>query len=137
MPLPSIMRRIIFSLLLIYSSNLLAKGSDLPPEVLSITPLQVSQYFDEQYRPDIKDFVDLIDKEDKVTICIDEYVKKQSKSYSKIVQNNLYDLINNFGRITSRIYGKKQADDQIPYEDKIEALARVQCEAYYTMGVLK
>jgi len=137
MPLPYIMRRIIFSLLLIYSSNLLAKGDDLPAEVLAITPYQVSQLFEEQYKEDIKDLVDLVDKEEKVALCMEEYIKKQSKSYSKIVQNNLYDLIHNFDRIASRIYGKKQTVDEIPYEDKIEALARVQCEAYYTMGALK
>jgi len=137
MPLLSIMRRIIFSLLLIYSSNLLAKGNDIPAEVLSITPYQVSQLFDEQYKEDIKDLTDLVDKEVKVASCMEEYIKKQSKSYSRIVQNNLYDLIHNFDRITSRIYGKKQTVDEIPYEDKIEALARVQCEAYYTMGALK
>jgi len=131
------MRRIIFSLLLIYSSNLLAKGNDIPAEVLSITPYQVSQLFDEQYKEDIKDLTDLVDKEVKVASCMEEYIKKQSKSYSRIVQNNLYDLIHNFDRITSRIYGKKQTVDEIPYEDKIEALARVQCEAYYTMGALK
>lgn len=104
------MRRIIFSLLLVCSLNL-AIASDLP--------------------------TDPADKEEKISSCVDEYVKKQSKSYARIVKNNLYDLMNNFDRITSRIYGKKESADEVPYEDKIEALARVQCEAYYTMGVLK
>ena len=104
------MRRIIFSLLLACSLNL-AIANDLP--------------------------TDLADKEEKISSCVDEYVKKQSKSYARIVKNNLYDLMNNFDRITSRIYGKKESADEVPYEDKIEALARVQCEAYYTMGVLK
>jgi hypothetical protein len=131
------MRRIIFSLLLIYSSNLIAKGDDLPAEVLAITPFQVNQLFEVQNKDDIKTLPDLVDKEEKVSHCIEEYVVKQSKSYSKIAQSNLYDLMNNFNSIVSRIYGKKKVEDDIPYEDKVEALATVQCEAYYAMGVLK
>jgi len=131
------MRRIVFSLLLVCSLNSFAKGTEPPPELPVITEVQVSQLFDEQFLPGIKDLVDFVDREEKVTNCVTEYIKKQSKSYSKIVQNNLYDLIHNFDRITSKIYGKKQSADEIPYEDKIEALGRVQCEAYYTMGVLK
>ncbi len=135
MPFPYIMRRIIFFLLLISSINLFAKGNDILPE--SVTPLQISQLFVEQNKIDIKNLIDLVDKEEKIVFCINEYIQKQSKSYSKIVQNNLYDLIHNFDRIASRIYGKKQPVDEIPYEDKIEALARVQCEAYYALKVLK
>lgn len=125
------MRRIIFSLLLLFSLNLFAKDFDPSPEV------EVSNIFDGQFLPDIKDLADFVDREEKVSTCVLGYVKKQSKSYSKIVQHNLYDLIHNFDRITSKIYGKKQPVDEISYEDKIEALGRVQCEAYYTMGVLK
>jgi hypothetical protein len=136
MPLPYIMRRIIFSLLLIYSSNLLAKGTDFPVEVL-IPPFRINQIFDEQNKDDIKTLPDLVDKEEKVIRCIEEYVTKQSKSYSKIAQGNLYDLMNNFESIVSRIYGKKKVEDSVPYEDKVESLATVQCEAYYAMGVLK
>lgn len=131
------MRRIVFSLLLVCSLQSVAKGVEPIPVLPIITEVQVSQLFDEQFLPDIKDLVDFVDREEKVSVCVTEYIKKQSKSYSKIVQNNLYDLIHNFDRITSKIYGKKQSADEIPYEDKIEALGRVQCEAYYTMGVLK
>ena len=134
MPLPYIMRRIIFSLLIVCSSNLLAKGNDIQVE---LTPLQVSHIFDEQHLEDIKTLPDLVDKEEKVSHCVAEYVMKQSKSYSKIAQSNLYDLMNNFNSIVSRIYGKKKVEDDIPYEDKVEALAIVQCEAYYAMGALK
>jgi hypothetical protein len=76
-------------------------------------------------------------KEEKVSKCIEEYIKKQSKSYSKIAQANLYDLINNFDNIIAKIYGKKGLPDDIPYAEKIELLAKIQCEAYYKMGVLK
>jgi hypothetical protein len=81
--------------------------------------------------------VDLIDKEEKVSACMQEYTKKQSKSYSKIAQDNLYGLIRNFDGIVAKIYGKKGLPDDIPYEEKIELLARVQCDAYYKMGILK
>jgi hypothetical protein len=130
------MRRIIFSLLIVCSTNLLASEIEISAEA-QITPQQINRSFDEQYKYNMKVLPDILDKTTKVTSCINEYVKKQSKSYSKIVQNNLYDLMNNFDRITSRIYGKKQLVDEISYEDKVEALAIVQCEAYYAMGALK
>jgi len=131
------MRRIIFSLLIVCSLNSFAKGAEPLPELPSITEVEVSRFFDEQFFPDIKVLVDLVDREEKVAVCVLEYVKKQSKSYSKIAQHNLYDLIHNFDRIASKIYGKNPQVDEISYEEKIEALGRVQCEAYYTMGILK
>ena len=76
-------------------------------------------------------------KEEKISKCVDDYVKKQSKSYSKVAQANLYALIHDFDSIVAKIYGKKVLPDDIPYAEKIELLARVQCEAYYKMGVLK
>lgn len=81
--------------------------------------------------------IDLVAKEEKVDSCISEYVIKRDKSYDKITQSTLYDMIHNFGKIASRAYGKKPQGDDVPFEEKIEALARVQCEAYYALGVLK
>jgi hypothetical protein len=125
------MRRIIFSLLLVCPSCFAADGLSANQ---TVTPLQINQMPEQ---PVSESTPVITEKEEKISSCMSEYVQKQSKSYAKIVQNNLYDLINNFDRITSRIYGKKQAADNVPYENKIEALARVQCEAYYTMGALK
>lgn len=133
-PFPSTMRSIVFSLLLVCSIANAAETLSEPPV---ITEAQVSHLFDEKFLPNIKDLVDFVDKEEKIAGCVTEYIKKQSKSYSKIVQHNLYDLIHNFDRIASKIYGKKQSADEISHEDKIEALGRVQCEAYYTLGILK
>jgi hypothetical protein len=76
-------------------------------------------------------------KEGIVLMCMQDYIAKQSKSYSKIAQANLYALIHSFDSIIAKIYGKKGLPDNISYEEKIELLARVQCEAYYKMGVLK
>lgn len=125
------MRRIIFSLLFLVPTTLLAE------DVVSPAAVVVLQMFEEQNKLDIDTIPDLVDKDVKVTKCIDEYIKKQSKSYAKIVQNNLYDLIHNFDRIASKIYGKKQPADEMSYDEKLEALAIVQCEAYYKLGVLK
>lgn len=127
------MRIPLVSLLLIISSSALAKP-DVPVEV---TPIQVHQMFEEQVKLDIANLPDLVEKENRVASCVEDYIKKQSKSYSKIVQHNLYDLIHNFDRITSRLYGKKSPKDDIPHSEKIEALAKVQCEAYNAIGVLK
>lgn len=125
--------RILLSLLLVFSTNAFAK-TDIPVE---ITPIQVHQLFAEQFAVDLAYLPDLVERENKVASCVEDYVKKQSKSYSKIVQHNLYDLIHNFDNITSRIYGKKSKKDTIPHEEKIEALAKVQCEAYNAIGALK
>ena len=128
------MRRLLIPLLLFCSSNLLAKGNDIMPEPI-LSPAQLSKMID--VKEDIKALVDLIDKEEKVSVCMQDYIKKQSKSYSKIAQGNLYGLIHNFESIVAKIYGKKGIPDDISYEEKIELLARVQCDAYYKMGILK
>jgi len=129
------MRIVIFSLLTLCSIGILAKGNDHLPEI--IIPVQVSQLFDEEHSISVANLPDLIDREEKVGICVSEYITKQSKSYAKIVQNNLYDLIHNFSRIVSKIYGNKPITDETSYDEKVEALAIVQCEAYYKIGVLK
>jgi len=121
--------------LILWSSNALA--DKIPEFIEKMTPVRISQIFDEQNQISLDGLSDLIDREEKIGKCSEDYINKQSKSYAKKVQNNLYDLIHNFDRITSKIYGKNPSPDEIPYDEKIEALARVQCEAYYTMGVLK
>ena len=98
--------------------------------------MQVSQIFDTISVIDTN-IIDLVAKEEKVDACIAEYVVKRDKSYDKITQSTLYDLIHNFGKITSRVYGKRPQADDIPFGEKIEALAQIQCEAYYALGVLK
>ncbi len=128
------MRRILIPLLLFCSSNLFAKDNDVVLDLV-ITPVQVSRMFVDKIG--IANLVDLIDKEEKISVCMQDYIKKQSKSYAKIAQQNLYGLIHNFDSIVAKIYGKKGLPDDISYEEKIELLARVQCEAYYKMGILK
>ena len=86
---------------------------------------------------DTESLMDYTLREGLVSSCIKDYIKKQSKSYTKIAQGNLYDLIHNFDRITSKIYGKTGKTDNIPYNEKIETLAKVQCELYFNMGMLK
>ncbi len=130
-----IMRRIIFSLLIAFSINSYAESSEQNIEI--VTPLDVNRLYDKDRIIGVEDLIDPIIKEEKISVCVDDYIKKQTKSYAKIAQNNLYDLIHNFNKITSRINGKKPPEDEISYDEKIEALAKVQCEAYYTIGALK
>ncbi len=130
------MTKLVLSLFLIYSSGLLAKEIETVVEQPPTT-VQMVKLFDEQAAHDISVLPDLIDKEEKVSECMVTYIQKQSKSYSRNAQNNLYDLIHNFDRIASKIYGKKAEGDDVPIQDKVEALARLQCEAYYTLKILK
>lgn len=129
------MRRIIFSLLISISVNSYADSPD--QNIETFTPIEISNLFDKTAAIGVEGLIDPIIKEEKINICVDDYIKKQAKSYAKIVQNNLYDLIHNFDKITSRINGKKPPADDISFDEKIETLARVQCEAYYTIGALK
>jgi len=131
------MKVLFLPILLLLCFSAYAESSDIVEEYQQISIVQIVRLYEEQSIIDINVLVDVLRKEAKIDNCIDEYKKKQSKSYSKIVQHNLYDLIHNFDKISSKIYGKKAAPDGISYEDKIEALGRVQCEAYYTLGVLK
>lgn len=131
------MRIILLFLLIFYSSSLLAKNKDIPEPVAIITSLQIARAYDEENKIDITGLIDLIDKEQKVSLCSEEYIKKQSKSYSKIAQVTLYDLIHNFDSIAARIYGKKVLPDDMPYSEKLAIMAHVQCDAYYKMGILK
>lgn len=129
-------RIILLSLLFLFSQNVLANANDIFVDQI-ITTRQINQMFNLNNKIEITDLIDVIDKKAKVNSCVDEYIKKQSKSYAKIAQQNLYDLMNNFDNIISRIYGKKEALDNVPYAEKIEVLARLQCDAYYKMGILK
>lgn len=130
------MRRLVFLLLLISSCSIFARTADREIELV-MTPLQVHRLFVAEYSISTTGLLDIIDKEEKVEVCIRDYIKKQPKSYLRIAQSNLFDLMNNFDTVVSKLYGKKALSDNIPHEEKIEALATVQCDAYYKMGVLK
>jgi hypothetical protein len=118
------MRRIIFSLLVLLSLNSYADEVELPPEE-SLDPVEIVQP------------IEIVEKDNKIGYCVHDYVKKQSRSYAKIAQGNLYDLIHNFTKISKKIYGKKPIEDNVAHDEKLEALAKIQCEAYYEIGVLK
>jgi hypothetical protein len=133
-PFIATMRRIIFSLLLVFSASSFADTYDLNIE---FTPIEVIRLYDKDNEIKVDGLIDFIDKEIKISKCVEEYIRKQSRTYAKIVKNNLYDLIHNFDKIVSKIYGKKPSDDDISYDEKIEALGQVQCEVYYTIGTLK
>lgn len=130
------MMKLVLALFLIYSSGLLAEEIE-PDMELAPTLVQMVRLFDEREEHNISALVDLVDKEEKVSACMATYIRKQLKSYSRNAQNNLYDLIHNFDRVASKIYGKKAENNDVPIQDKVEALARLQCEAYYALKILK
>lgn len=100
------MKKLVLALFLICSSGLLAKEIETVVEQPSIS-VQMVKVFDERAVYDISVLPDLVDKEEKVSECMEAYIKKQSKSYLRNAQNNLYDLIHNFDKVASKIYGKK------------------------------
>ena len=131
-----LMLRIIFSLLLFCSLNVYGEALPPPKEIGSnITPIEISNLFIEPLNKG--NIRDLVDKEEKVDKCVVEYINKQERSWAKNNQNNLYDLIRNFGMVVSKLYGNKPIRDNMSYQEKLEILANVQCEVYYGMGVLK
>lgn len=135
-PFVIIMRRFLFLLLLVFSINSYADGTDIISEIF--IPIQISKIYDSKNNIDIDNLPDLIDREIKVSACISEYIDRQSKTYAKIVQDNLYDLLHNLDKIQSKIYGKKyKDDDKVSRDEKLAALAQVQCDAYYEIGELK
>lgn len=136
MPVPCVMRRIFF-LLLACSVNLHAIGRDIDIEIETFTPIEISILFDKENSIGLDGLFNVVDREEKIKICIDEYIKKQSKSYAKTAQQNLYDLVHNFDKIISRIYGKKSGIDNTPHDEKLQTLSKTQCEIYYAMGILK
>ncbi len=111
-------------------------SNKIPEQETVMSSLQIHGLFSE-YNISTDGIFDIIDKEEKVSACTLDYIKKQSKSYLRAAQGNLFDLLHNFDNIVSKIYGKKGLPDNIPYEEKVELLAKVQCEAYYKIGVLK
>lgn len=135
MPFQLVMRRLLFIIIAVISFSANAKENETVQK-MPLTPIQVNNLLNEVL-PNLTDIPDLVEREEKIAVCVDEYIKKQSKSYAKMAQENLYNLMHNFDRVASVIYGKKVLPDDIPFDEKIEALARVQCNAYYTMGVLK
>lgn len=126
------MRILIASLLLVCSINIFAKGTAVIQEMF--TPIQIGKMSADD---NSKALFNVVQKEEKVLQCVEEYIKKQNKSYAKMAQGNLYNLIHNFDAILLKIYGKKEIPDDMPYEEKLELLAKVQCDAYYKLGVLK
>jgi hypothetical protein len=102
-----------------------------------MTPVKVNMLFSMMNVFDSNTLPNFVEREKRIVGCVENYIESQSKTYAKIVKNNLYDLIHNFDIIASKIYGKKPVLDDATYEEKIRALARVQCEAYNDIGVLK
>ena len=128
------MKKILLLLLLIISATSYSKEFDVQVDSSNsvkdmITIVEKTIQVSDNIAP-------ISEKEIKIKNCLEEYTKKQSKSYSKIIQNNLYDLIYNFNNILSKLYNGKIKND-ISFEEKIAMLSKIQCEAYYDLGILK
>ena len=73
------MRRIIFSLLLLYSANAFSVEPESSAQS-TFTSLAVNAIFETQQVASIDGLIDFVDREEKISRCVDDYVKKQSKS---------------------------------------------------------
>lgn len=130
------MQRLLVLFLLFLSFNTYADQPawDISPTLGTLLNIKS---FDETFTIDLQSLQDLISKDEKIKICMDDYIDKQSKTYTKVVKQNLYDLMNNVSSITSRIQGKKPLENGKTYTEKIEVLAKIQCELYYAINTLK
>ena len=132
--LPFIMKMIVVLFLMFLSINVFGRSIDLLNS--DISTVEINAIFDQSSIDNPIDVPDLVIKEELIGLCINEYKSKQEKSYDKSTEDTLYDLINNFKRIVTKIYGKKTLPDIISFEEKIDLLSRVECETYFALGVL-
>lgn len=130
-----IMKTTVVSLFLL--AGLSATAQDTVPVHEPVHTVSAPDNADDGTTAGIEEMIKSLDKEAKISRCVEKYIKKESKSYSKIVQNNLYDLMHDFDRIASRLLGTKIPADNVPFSEKLAALAKVQCDAYYMLGNLK
>lgn len=105
--------------------------------IAPMTSLDINREFSQKTVITLSGLTDVVNKEDKISTCIVTYIKRQSRSYTKQTQDNLYNLMNDFDNIIARLYNKQVAPSDITHNEKIEVLARIQCDAYYKIGVLK
>jgi hypothetical protein len=134
------MKKILFSLLLIYSSSILAQ---------EVTDSLLEKEIEES---NLNMFVRfLLDKDARMNKCVADYINHQLPFYKKS-KDDLYDLINNFDKVKKHIYnlpknnktGKNKKQQKIDnkkeqklYNEKLQELARIQCETYYNINALK
>lgn len=101
--------------------------------------LRINSIF--QYEENHKEFVetqDYLKKYHAFSQCINTYIEKQSRSYIRSAQSNLYDLIHDFDKISDKVAGKRVKENSfIKKEERILALASIQCNTYYRLGILK
>lgn len=102
----------------------------------NIEILYILKKFENTQNMDIRKLPDVLETETKISNCMVDYISRQSKSYAKRVQNNLYDLMYNFDGVIDKMLGKRQKENP-SLDDKLETLARMQCDLYYKMGILR
>lgn len=77
------------------------------------------------------------ERETKISQCVKDYIEKQSRSSRQRVQRNLYDLLHNFDGVVSRLNNKRIIPDNTSFQERLEAVAKLQCELFYTSKILK
>lgn len=126
------MRRILSVLILCVTSITVAAES----QIGDFDSLRVNALFELYQSPDIYDARDILDKQDRIDRCIEEYKTKRPRRSVSVVQDKLYDMIYNFDQVVERLKGRSPGKDRVPDTEKIAALAVIQCETFYSMGVL-
>ena len=77
------------------------------------------------------------ERESKISQCVKDYIEKQSRSSRQRVQRNLYDLLHNFDGVVSKLNNKRIIPDNTSFQERLEAVAKLQCELFYNSKILK
>lgn len=99
--------------------------------LLFCTHLKAQDLQEEPFRHEPLVDLEIEEKNRKVNECIDEYLGRNPKSYSRIIKNRLYELLDDVGNTF------KGSREDVPFKERLEALAKVQCELYYNINLLK
>jgi predicted transcriptional regulator len=125
------MKKVLFVFLLFLSAHAVALDSR------TIDSKQVHSLY-QFYQPLVMPTaIDLIDKQEKVNYCVTDYKKRRAKKGANTVRDILFGMISNFEQTISGINANRQNKNIVANEKKLQALALMQCEIFYSMGVLE
>lgn len=124
-----IVRVLVLLCIIFLCSASLAQTKGLPES--ADTPVQPRVILLEEDTPEQRE------KNAKISQCVKDYIEKQSQSSRQRVQRNLYDLLHNFDSVVSRLNNKKIIPDNTSFQERLEAVAKLQCELFYASKILK
>ena len=130
--------RILLFLMLIFPTIVFCEEPSFSTDV-DITAIQINRIYDRNITYQVQKYLDLVAKEEKINSCVENYRDTQQKqAWARTTQETLYGLTHNFGSITERIYGKRvMGNDGVSLDEKLEALGIIQCEIYFSLGMIK